>query len=108
MLVLIVCVPLVSRAGCGIRLYRFIIIAIVSTPPIDQSYLSTLLKYSRKLSVFVSLLSLKMLSKKISNDQELTQSNPILCPQNQKGFLFDFTFTALQHILGNFERGQLP
>ena len=24
-------------------------------------------------------------SKKISNDQELIQSNPISCPQNQKG-----------------------
>ena len=26
-----------------------------------------------------------MLSKKISNDQELIQSDPISCPQNQKG-----------------------
>ena len=27
----------------------------------------------------------KLQSKKISNDQELTQSDPISCPQNQKG-----------------------
>ena len=27
----------------------------------------------------------KMQSKKISNDQELIQSDPISCPQNQKG-----------------------
>ena len=26
-----------------------------------------------------------LLSKKISNDQELIQSDPISCPQNQKG-----------------------
>ena len=31
-------------------------------------------------------ISLKMVkSKKISNDQELIQSDPISCPQNQKG-----------------------
>ena len=28
---------------------------------------------------------LRMKSKKISNDQELIQSDPISCPQNQKG-----------------------
>ena len=33
-------------------------------------------------SVLVNLLGL---SKKISNDQELIQSDPISCPQNQKG-----------------------
>ena len=29
--------------------------------------------------------SVMILSKKISNDQELIQSDPISCPQNQKG-----------------------
>ena len=28
---------------------------------------------------------IKIKSKKISNDQELIQSDPISCPQNQKG-----------------------
>ena len=28
---------------------------------------------------------LEVLSKKMSNDQELIQSDPISCPQNQKG-----------------------
>ena len=28
---------------------------------------------------------IRLLSKKISNDQELIQSDPISCPQNQKG-----------------------
>ena len=30
-------------------------------------------------------LGIKLQSKKISNDQELIQSDPISCPQNQKG-----------------------
>ena len=33
----------------------------------------------------VYLVSPAMKSKKISNDQELIQSDPISCPQNQKG-----------------------
>ena len=31
------------------------------------------------------VLTIQMKSKKISNDQELIQSDPISCPQNQKG-----------------------
>ena len=34
---------------------------------------------------FTTRLSDYMKSKKISNDQELIQSDPISCPQNQKG-----------------------
>ena len=38
-------------------------------------------------SVFLSLLIAKNISdsKKLNNDQELIQSDPISCPQNQKG-----------------------
>ena len=32
-----------------------------------------------------SVISAKLKSKKISNDQELIQSDPTSCPQNQKG-----------------------
>ena len=38
--------------------------------------------------VFISALdkiAMDVKSKKISNDQELIQSDPISCPQNQKG-----------------------
>ena len=40
------------------------------------------------LDVFIPIAKLRrslVLSKKISNDQELIQSDPISCPQNQKG-----------------------
>ena len=42
---------------------------------------------SSHLSVIVSFVEIgrKIQSKKISNDQELIQSDPISCPQNQKG-----------------------
>ena len=36
-------------------------------------------------SAFCSLDLMTMLSKKISNDQELIQSDPTSCPQNLKG-----------------------
>ena len=35
-----------------------------------------------------------MKSKKISNDQELIQSDPISCPQNQKGNVGLFVYTC--------------
>ena len=33
----------------------------------------------------IMLFTIRVQSKKISNDQELIQSDPISCPQNQKG-----------------------
>ena len=36
-----------------------------------------------------------MLNKKISNDQELIPSDPISCPQNQKGNLWQDFFSPL-------------
>ena len=35
--------------------------------------------------ITIYIMSLIMQSKKISNDQELIQSDPTSCPQNQKG-----------------------
>ena len=37
------------------------------------------------LELFKNFYDLLVQSKKISNDQELIQSDPISCPQNQKG-----------------------
>ena len=42
-------------------------------------------KFYFKIVVFISSNVFKSQSKKISNDQELIQSDPISCPQNQKG-----------------------
>ena len=36
-------------------------------------------------SLYINDISSDIESKKISNDQELIQSDPISCPQNQKG-----------------------
>ena len=48
-------------------------------------------------------------SRRKDTDQEPIQSNSISCPRyQQEMFWFDFCFTGLQHILGHFERGQLP
>ena len=41
------------------------------------------IQYKHESLIFFFLLEEK--SKKISNDQELIQSDPISCPQNQKG-----------------------
>ena len=42
-------------------------------------------KWYCKRFLFVSKLHLVVESKKMSNDQELIQSDPTSCPQNQKG-----------------------
>ena len=48
---------------------------------ISKQLSSKYLQWNQVLNVYFFLI----LSKKISNDQELIQSDPISCPQNQKG-----------------------
>ena len=48
---------------------------------LSKSILRLILKWTIK----YKLMQEKMESKKVSNDQELIQSDPISCPQNQKG-----------------------
>ena len=51
-----------------------------------------------KTSDFVTVLeclNVKQQSKKIGNDQELIQSDPISCPQNQKGNNYIHKLTAV-------------
>ena len=50
------------------------------------TYEYVLFNNARRFPSFCSLtLAKSLLSEKISNDQELIQSDPISCPQNQKG-----------------------
>ena len=41
--------------------------------------------YYEKVNIVFRYITQHLESKKISNDQELIQSDPISCPQNQKG-----------------------
>ena len=51
----------------------------------DQNDLEFDLSFITFLAALVLGFYRSMKSKKISNDQELIQSDPISCPQNQKG-----------------------
>ena len=77
-----------------IRLYQFLIIAYPFTLRTFKSIIQEMFTYcvlslintwSRTANCETLINEGYVGSKKISNDQELIQSDPISCPQNQKG-----------------------
>ena len=47
--------------------------------------LSCIIEFIKRVGEILQFSRTSLISKKMSNDQELIQSDPISCPQNQKG-----------------------